>query len=142
MASTTPFGPIYEDVPLDPSLGYPAGAAVRIRANPTKGQWQAWLDGNSPAPEETKEQKEVREVVLLSALHALYSAAALPGFDFSTPEATRTTWDAPDLPDELWVLLLNLPWTVITARRDAILKNALRSSPHQDSIETSPTATA
>ena len=141
MAPSSPFGPIYEDVPLAPDLGYPPGAAVRIRVNPTKGQWQAWLDGSTPVPGETAEQKAAREVLVLAALHALYAEARLPGFDFSTPEATRATWDDPDVPDELWVFLLQLPWEVIAKRREAILKNVSRSSPPPASTETSPTAT-
>lgn len=141
MATATPFGPIHEDVSLDPALGYPAGAAVRIRVNPTKAQWQAWIDGSSPAPGETDEQKEVRQVVLLAALHALYAESRLPGFDFSTPEATRATWDSPDVPDELWVFLLQLPWEIVAKRREAILKNVQRSSSAPDSTGISTTGT-
>lgn len=140
--NSTPFGPIYEDVPLDPALGYSAGAAVRIRVNPTRTQWQAWLDGNKAAPDETTEAKAAREATLCDALSALYGEPRLPGFDFTTPEAARATWADPDLPDELWVLLLNLPWSVIAARREAILKNALRSSPPPASTPTSTTTTA
>jgi hypothetical protein len=138
---TTPFGPIHESVPLDPALGYPAGTAVRIRVNPTKAQWKAWLDGSTPAPNETDAQKADREAALLSALHALYQACVLPGFDFSTPDATRATWDNPDVPDEFWIFLLQLPWQIIATRREAILKNAMRSSPPPPSITTSTTTT-
>jgi hypothetical protein len=141
VAPSTPFGPIYEDVPLSPDLGYPAGTAVRIRVNPTKAQWQSWIDGSTVPPGETLEQKAVREVLVLAALHALYGAATLPGFDFSTPEATRATWERPDVPDELWVFLLQLPWEIINKRREAILKNVSRSSPPPASTESSPTAT-
>lgn len=139
---SAPFGPVYEDVPLGPDLGYPAGAVVRIRVNPTKAQWQAWLDGARPAPAETPEQQAAREARVLEALHALYGEVRLPGFDFSTPEATRATWDRHDIPDELWVFLLQLPWEIIAARREAILKNVQRSSRPPGSTETSPTTTA
>lgn len=136
-----PFGPIFEDVPLDPDLGYPAGTAVRIRVNPTKAQWSAWLAGSLPQSDETETQKADREVALIAALHALYRECDLPGFDFSTPEATRATWDNPDVPDEFWIFLLQLPWQVIATRREAILKNATRSSPPPASTTTSTTTT-
>jgi hypothetical protein len=137
----SPFGPVYEYIRLDPELGYPDGTGVRIRVNPTKAQWAAWLDGSTAKPGETEAARAARQVALLAGLHALYGACDLPGFDFSTPEATRATWDSPDVPDELWVFLLQLPWSVIATRREAILKNALRSSPPPASTETSTTTT-
>jgi hypothetical protein len=143
MASATPFGPIYEDVPLDPALGYPPGTSVRIRANPTTAQWKAWMDGANTAaetaaetPEARAAAKAARDARLITALTALYGAASLPGFDFSSEKAAAATWAREDIPDELWSFLLSLPWSVIAARREAIQKNVLRSSPTQGSTET------
>jgi hypothetical protein len=143
MASATPFGAIYEDIPLDPALGYPAGVSVRIRVNPTTAQWNAWMDGADTAaetaaetPEAQAAAKAARDARLISALAALYGSASLPGFDFSSEKAAAATWARDDIPDELWSFLLRLPWSIVAARREAIQKNVLRSSPTQISTET------
>jgi hypothetical protein len=143
MASATPFGAIYEDIPLDPALGYPAGASVRIRVNPTTAQWNAWMEGANTEAEEAAETPEAkaaakvaREARLIVALMALYGTMNLPGFDFSNEKAAAATWARTDLADELWSLLLRLPWAIVAARREAIQKNVLRSSPTQISTET------
>lgn len=114
---------IYEECRPPVDLGY-ADLAVPVRVNPTKAQWQAWIDGTNWRSDETPEERTAREVKLLHALHSLYGSRPIaPGLDFTTPEKARQTYDNPDVPDEVWYWLLDLPWAVVAKRRATILKN-------------------
>lgn len=133
MTTTKPLGAIEETIPLPADLGYPEGSAVTIRVNPTKAQWDLWNRANDPPPEtatdaERKAHAAERPRLMAQALHALYRGTILPGFDFSSEAAAKATWERTDVPDELWLFLLQLPWKVVADRRERILKNVIGSS--------------
>jgi len=127
-----PFKPIYEDVPIEPELGYGESATIRIRVNPTKGQLAVWSQANDLA---AKLSDDERRALWVQTMHAFYAECRLPGFDFSTLEAAGATWDSPEIPDELWLYFLQLPWEIIDRRRKAILKNVTRSPETPDSTQ-------
>jgi hypothetical protein len=148
-----PFGAVYETIETPPELGYDPPIRVIIRANPTAGDWERWNEANAMAP--TKPDKPIAEAVdqaeadrlerewaryhrdtatrrllICKALCTLYhrTPEVCPELDFSTERSTEILWDNKDIPDELWLWLLSLPWDVVARRREIIMGKTNRAS--------------
>lgn len=123
--------------------GYDA-LVFRVLLNPSGAVWSDWTNGRFEKPGGCAECRAIQEGTgdpaarcpaclearerLGRALHAFYGQSAVSDFDFSSPEAALATWGRNDLPDDLFFWLGMLPDSIVTRRREELLKNLGLSS--------------
>lgn len=106
---------IYDEATPPDELGEQyADLRLRVLLNPSKAQWQAFLD----ALQTTADPAAVGR-----ALHTFYGTTpAEDGWDFSSPQAAQATLDQDDMPDEVAYWLLQLPFEITRRRRELLAK--------------------